>query len=164
MHDPTTSAAWSGWPLSEKLVQLAAYHCDELKVHEVPKGSNAGPMVDKYLAAAGRPPGEPWCASFVTWLLKRCGYAHIPNLPAAVASWAHWGINNQHLVATPKRGDLGFFLHADGTGHIFIVIENENPFIRTIEGNSNKNGSSEGYEVVRHMRPLASPGIRFIRL
>src|SRR5206468_3145594 len=34
-------------------------------VHEI-GSSNTGPQVDKYLAAAGVSPGNPWCASFVT--------------------------------------------------------------------------------------------------
>ena len=41
-------------------------------VHE--EGVNTGTDVDKYLAAAGVGPGNPWCASFVTWSLAQAGH------------------------------------------------------------------------------------------
>jgi len=162
MTDPMQSSEWLTWPLTEKLVQLAAYHCDVLHVQEEPIGSNRGPWVDKYLEAAGAEPGEPWCAAFVTYLLKQCGYSSLPSGPAAVINWSRWAEGSGRIVTVPGRGDLFFLLHADGEGHMGIVIENLGGSIRTIEGNSNTDGSREGYEVVRHERALA--GLRFIRL
>ena len=162
MTDPTQSPEWTSWPLTEKLVQLAAYHCDVLHVQEVPRGSNRGPWVDRYLESAGAEPGEPWCASFVTYLLKQCGYSVLPSSPAAVISWSRWAERSNRLVTSPGRGDLFFLLHANGQGHLGIVLENAGAEIRTIEGNSNGGGSREGYEVVRRQRPLT--GLRFIRL
>jgi hypothetical protein len=162
MNNPQIRPEWPSWPLSEKLVQLAAYHCDSLHAHEEPRGSNRGPWVDRYLAAAGLPPGSPWCAAFVTYLLKQCGYSHFPPNPAAVSSWARWAEVCGRVVAVPNRGDLFFLLHANGEGHIGIVLEDNGDWIRTVEGNSNDDGSREGWEVVRHERPLA--GLRFIRL
>jgi len=162
MTDPTQLPEWPSWPLTEKLVQLAAYHCDVLHVQEEPIGSNRGPWVDLYLEAAGAELGEPWCAAFVTYLLKECGDDSLPESPAAVVNWSRWAEAKGHIVSDPARGDLFFLLHADGEGHMGIVLENMGSAIRTIEGNSNTDGSREGYEVVRHERPLA--GLRFIRL
>jgi hypothetical protein len=127
MKDPTQSSEWKARPLSEKLVQLAAYHCDVLHVQEEPRGSNAGVWVDKYLAAAGVGPGEPWCAAFVTYLLKQCGYGSFPAGPAAVISWARWAELHHQLVPVPSRGDLFYLLHANGTGHIGIVLRTRVP-------------------------------------
>ena len=42
-------------------------------VHEI-GSTNTGPQVDHYLAAAGVAPGNPWCASFVTWSLEHAGH------------------------------------------------------------------------------------------
>jgi hypothetical protein len=162
MKNPTLLPEWSSWPLSEKFVQLAAYHCDVLHVQELPKGSNRGPWVDRYLECAGAEPGSAWCAAFVTYLLKTCGYRHFPPAPAAVAGWARWAESGRRIVTSPGRGDLFFLLHANGQGHIGVVLENKGATIRTIEGNSNDDGSREGYEVVRHERALG--GLRFIRL
>jgi len=162
--DPTKREAWKSWPLPEKLVQLAAYHCDVLNVHEEPKGSNRGEWVEKYLKAAGLGPGYPWCASFVTYLLKECGYTEGPDKHrAAVISWARWAENRNKIVAIPKRGDLFFTLNANGTGHIGIVLElRVDGTLRTIEGNTNDEGDREGYEVCRRERKMR--GLRFIRL
>lgn len=162
MQDPLTLKEWSDWPLAEKLVQLAAYHCDVLHVEEAPHGSNCGLWVDRYLEAAGTSPGQPWCASFVTYLLNACGYRSCPSHPAAVVSWARWAEKEDHLVGDPQRGDLFFRLHADGTGHMGVVLEHLGASVRTIEGNSNVDGSRDGYAVVRHQRPVA--GLRFIRI
>lgn len=149
-------------PFPESFVQFAAYHCDILHVEEVPRGSNSGEWVNRYLASAGVDPGEPWCASFITYLLKFVGHMPAVSGPAAVASWAHWAEKHGAIVSQPKRGDLFFLLHANGQGHIGIVLENTGGKIRTIEGNSNDDGSREGYEVVRRSRAIA--GLRFIRL
>ncbi len=162
MREPTQHPSWTAWPLSEKLVQLAAYHCDVLKVAEEPRGSNRGPWVERYLKATGLGGGNPWWAAFVTYLLGECGYKEIPIGPAAVANWSKWASRTKRLVSPPKRGDLFFTLNANGTGHIGIVLENKAGRVRTIEGNSNSDGSREGYAVVRHERPIA--GLRFIRL
>lgn len=162
MTDPLKWPNWSSLTLREQLVQLAAYHCDVLHSEESPRGSNSGPWVDRYLAAAGLDPGAPWCASFVTYLLKQCGYGVFPHGAGAVINWARWAEAGHKIVSKPERGDLFFLLHTDGTGHIGIVLENKGKTIRTIEGNSNDDGSREGYEVVRHERGIA--GLRFIRL
>src|SRR3954467_13750982 len=37
-------------------------------------GAKVGPQVNQYLAAAGVSPGNPWCASFVTWSLEQAGH------------------------------------------------------------------------------------------
>lgn len=150
-------------PLPESMVQLAAYHADVLKVKEEPKGSNSGPWVDAYLGAAGIDFPAPWCASFITYLLKECGYKDIPKHPAAVISWAKWAKATKRITTLPQRGDLFFYLNKDGTGHIGIVLEVfPDGRMRTIEANSNDDGSREGYEVCRRVR--WERGLKFIRL
>lgn len=150
--------------MTEKLVQLAAYHCDVLHVEEEPRGSNRGGWVERYLVSAGSEPGEPWCASFVTYLLKECGYRSFPSSPAAVSGWARWAEAHYKIAFTAMRGALFFLLHADGTGHMGICLSSpdEDGDFRTIEGNSNDGGSREGYEVVRRVRNVS--GLRFIAL
>lgn len=120
MHlDPTTRQVWPDLPRTERLVQLAAYHCDVLHVRE----ENRGPWVDRYLAAAGVEPGNPWCAAFVTFLAGVAGYDDLPSHPAAVASWAHWARDTRRwVVDLPRRGDLFYILHPSGTGHMGIVL------------------------------------------
>lgn len=103
MHlDPTTWPVWPDLPRTERLVQLAAYHCDVLHVRE----ENRGPWVDRYLAAAGVEPGNPWCAAFVTFLAGVAGYDDLPSHPAAVASWAHWARDTRPIFPVGETSSI----------------------------------------------------------
>ena len=50
-------------------------------------GCNTGVDVDKFLASAGVAPGNPWCASFVTWSLEQSGHKMDGGGWAAVQTW-----------------------------------------------------------------------------
>lgn len=41
-----------------------------LRVHEIPKASNAGPMVTPIQEATGQKDGAPWCASFIAFVAR----------------------------------------------------------------------------------------------
>ena len=74
-------------------------------------GANVGADVNKYLAAAGVPPGNPWCASFVTWALEQSGRKMEGGGWAAVQTWvrnAEAGNNNLEVVSAEdaRPGDL----------------------------------------------------------
>ena len=74
-------------------------------------GANTGPQVDEYLAAAGVPPGNPWCASFLTWALGKAGHKMPGGGWAAVATWvrnAEQGSNGLRVVsaADARPGDI----------------------------------------------------------
>jgi hypothetical protein len=43
-----------------------------------------------------------------------------------------------------------------GTGHTGFVEKISNGIVYTIEGNTNEDGSREGYEVAKRERPLSS--------
>ena len=79
-------------------------------MHEI-GSSNTGPQVDRYLAAAGVAPGNPWCASFVTWSLEQAGHKMPGSGWAGVATWvqnARQGSNGLHFVsaADARPGDI----------------------------------------------------------
>ena len=81
----------------------------ELGVREV--GTNAGPKVDEYLAAAKVPSGNPWCASFITWSLEKVGHKMPGGGWAAVQTWvrnAEQGKNGLQIVsaADARPGDI----------------------------------------------------------
>ena len=50
-------------------------------------GANRGKQVEEYLAAAKVAPGNPWCASFVTWALGKAGHEMPGGGWAAVQTW-----------------------------------------------------------------------------
>ena len=59
-------------------------------------------------------------------------------------------------VTKPKPGDIFIMIFKDGSGHCGFVERVEGDKIFTIEGNSNKDGSTNGYEVCRRAggRPI----------
>ena len=75
------------------------------------EGVNTGTDVDKYLKEAGVAPGNPWCASFVTWALAQNGHKMEGGGWAAVQTWvqnAEAGNNNLEVVSAEdaRPGDI----------------------------------------------------------
>lgn len=142
--------------LKEKVLEVAT---SQIGQKEEPKGSNSGPMVDKYLAAAGVPKGSAWCMSFVYWCTSEAAKALNLQNPL----FRTGGVMNQwyHVPATmkvhePQAGDIFIMEFAHGLGHTGFVEKVEGTMIATIEGNSNEDGSREGFEVCRHTRPITA--------
>jgi hypothetical protein len=139
----------------------------QLGVHES-AGDNRGASVDRYLASAGVAPGNPWCASFVSWVMRQSGH------PVAGSGWAgvaHWvGAAQQHAdglqmvdAAHARPGDLvaydwGGGSDFSGDGHIGILASavGADQHFDAIEGNA-------GDAVARMHRHLGEGNIVFIR-
>lgn len=134
-------------------------------VEEHPRGSNRGSEVDKFLNRAGVPPGNPWCMAFVyTCVDDAAKQLGIANPMAAIedkgscSAVFHWAKTHNKLVSSPIPGDI--FLCVGGesghyhTGFVAGAVDADSHFA-TLEGNSNNDGSAEGYAVVKR-----SPGRR----
>jgi len=108
--------------------EVMALAHSQLGVHETPDGSNWGPVA-KYLEAVGIHGGAPWCASFVTWALKKCGLRAYPPNPAYVPSWEDWG--RQHGLLIPvkdsKLGDLWVWNWDGGLADHIGFCDDSNP-------------------------------------
>lgn len=109
-------------------------------------------MVTLYLRAAGIFSPDAWCAAFVFWCLVVSGAdkSKLPKYPASTYWWWKWAGNTGRLFSTPLRGRLGVYNDKKG-GHIWFVLDNLNPH-RSLEGNTNKDGSREGYMVADRKR------------
>lgn len=120
-------------------------------------GNNWGPTVKLYLKAAGVFSPAPWCAAFVTWCLKTAGYTNkFPKYPASTLWWVNFAKENKIFkTSKPQRGDL-FVWNIKGQGHIGFIAEVQGQYLRTIEGNTNDEGSREGYEVCERTRTINS--------
>lgn len=139
---------------------------------EIPKGSNKGPRVSLYLTTAGASPGNPWCASFLYYCAlqtKLYEKKDLPSHPASVYGWKTFFDAKGRIFSDAskvKRGDIGFWLDADNQGHIFAINELQHQedgwYIRTSEGNTNTNGSREGWEACKKWRKC-TPNIHFIK-
>lgn len=125
-------------------------------VSEEPKGSNWGAKVKEYLAAAGLKASAPWCMSFVVWCFEQSAKEKGIKSPLAKTGGVlnQWNLKKEKLgiKANPQPGDIFIMRFAHGTGHTGIVISSDANFITSIEGNTNDDGSREGYEVAIRKR------------
>jgi len=131
---------------------------------ELPKNSNWGPDVKKYLASVGITFPASWCMAFVYW----CVDQHYPKNPLTKTGGvlAQWNsLPKSMKVKVPLPGDIFIMDFGTGHGHTGFVTAVNGDRIETIEGNSNDDGSREGYEVcVKPGGRLISSIKGFIRL
>lgn len=98
----------------------------------------------------------PWCAYFVSWCARQ---ADIPE--SILQSSACAGTSSKYFNIpysngssyTPKQGDLFF---TKSWSHVGLVWYVDGAYFYTIEGNSNSNGSNEGYAVVSNKRRISN--------
>jgi hypothetical protein len=139
---------------------------------EVPKGSNRGPWIDEALKLSGAGLGNPWCAAAVyksamdTDLYKK---SDLPYPAASVYGWAKFFEKKGYVFddyTKVKRGDIGFYLNENNKGHIFAINEviKVGPlwYVRTSEGNTNEDGSREGWLALKRKRLISTKKYKFI--
>lgn len=126
----------------------------QLGVEEIPKNSNAGPAVEKYLKSVGLGKGYAWCMAFVYWCTKEASIQlGITNPLAKTAGvLAMLNFKKELVVKEPQSGDIFIMDFGKGQGHTGLVEKVEKNIIHTIEGNTNDDGSREGYKVCRRKR------------
>lgn len=136
---------------------------------EIPKGSNWGHHIQKYLNSVGIESPSPWCMGFVYWCFdeaaKEMGVENPLIKTGHVLTQWRKTPKKYKVVGKPQKGDIGIMDFGGGKGHTFIVSGVSGDKVNTIEGNSNDEGSREGYEVCR--KPggrLISSCIGFIRI
>lgn len=128
-------------------------------------GQNRGPWVRLYMQ--GKEGTQwPWCAGFVSYILQQaCGslglsaplkYTFSCYLMAREAQEKLIFLAEKKLETIPKRQLAGsIFLVKKGSSewsHTGIVLLAERDYFTTIEGNTNDDGSPEGYEVCQRTR------------
>lgn len=91
--------------------------------------TNQGPEIDAWLQACGVHSGNPWCAAFVSAILRSAG------IECAEASVSHLARRFPE-TDVPLPGDVSFWVRDDGTGHCGIVTGVEPDRVSTVEGNS----------------------------
>jgi hypothetical protein len=130
-------------------------------------GQNAGPWVRLYMKG-NQGPEWPWCAGFVCFLLEQaCSAldAEPPIRPSFSCDSLAAGARERGVfLAEHRRGRDGtprpgsFFLNrrtATDWTHTGIVLRARDESFDTIEGNTNDEGSREGYEVCQRVRGYA---------
>lgn len=123
----------------------------EIGKKEIPKGSNWGGDIPKYLKSVNITYPSPWCMAFCFWVVEQ--YAQQEGIKNPLYKTGHVGKQNQMSAAlrvkVPKPGDIFIMIFKDGSGHCGFVERVEGSKVYTIEGNSNNDGSANGYEVCR---------------
>ena len=131
----------------------------QIGVAEHPKGSNWGP-VEKYLRSVNIGFPAAWCMAFVYWCVDKASKElRVDNpLYRTGGVLAQWNASRILRADRPKKGDIFIMEFGRGLGHAGFVDSVQGDRIQTIEGNSNDEGSREGYEVCRKPggRPITS--------
>lgn len=142
--------------LGENALQIAI---SQLGVEESPKGSNAGEAVEKYLKSVGLGKGYAWCMAFAYYCYKSASEKmNVLNpLYKTAGVLKQWNESEEFRSDTPEPGCLFIMDYGKGLGHTGIVEKVlSGGRIQTIEGNTNDDGSREGYEVCRRTRKISS--------
>jgi len=145
--------------LAELVLEIAV---SQVGVKEQPLGSNDGPQVRQYLQRAGGNVGDPWCMAFAYWCTDEAAkQLGVPNplikTPGVMDQWNRTKARKQpprrQLI---KPGDIFIMSFDHGKGHTGIVEKVVDGLLYTVEGNTNDDGSREGYEVARRHRAITA--------
>jgi len=148
--------------LGETVVAYAEQHLEK-HPREI-GGQNKGPWVRLYMNG-NEGQAWPWCAGFVCFILKQvCQNLGMP-LPiktsvscdtlAASAEEKGSFLKESKVVDKTQITPGSFFLNRRTSAdwiHTGIVVRAEDEVFETIEGNTNDEGSREGYEVCTRIR------------
>jgi hypothetical protein len=157
---------------STTVLKVAQRHLDEHPIEL--GGANCGPWVRAYMSGnQGR--SWPWCAGFVTFVMKQAAQVHQQSTPIQgsfscdlLASQA----KSQGVFVSERDLDNGTTVWSSAgmnTCCIFLVRRTSSDWVHTgfafnyqpngtfstIEGNTNDEGSREGYEVCQRVRRRA---------
>ena len=146
---------------------------------ESPVGSNRGVMVDQYQTAAGLVlpahgnPGFFWCMAFVYWCFRTAGNGttQFPRTAGCLNAWnivksnyPNRILSQASALANPslvKPGMVFILNHGGGLGHTGFVRQSIGGALKTVEGNTNPTGSSNGIGVFElNRRRLAEPSLK----
>ncbi len=144
------------------ILEVLAQAAQDKGVTEIPRGSNRGARVEAMLATTGLGGGYPWCAAAVaTWGIEALGKAWpVPHTADcdAMLSWARRKGVLKRSDAQP--GDIFLVLNPHNSNdaiHTGIVVQElANGQVLTWEGNTNDDGSREGYKVCQRRRTTSN--------
>jgi len=144
-------------------------------------GSNAGTFVERYLAAVGLGPGNPWCMAFVVLRLIKAavalGLAFPKDVPktGSTVLFSDYGKDKGFWIrradlelgrANIQPGDIVFYFFAakGRIAHTGIVVDaNSNNDFKTVEGNTSSGlrdvVDRDGQGVYMKQRSLGALGL-----
>lgn len=134
--------------ISQRTMSIAL---SQLGLEEMPRGSNWGKNVQKYLNSVGINFPASWCMAYVYWCVNEASKEmNIANpLLKTGGVLSQWNASKSLRVTNPQKGDIFIMDFGGGKCHTGFVTSVANGVIQTCEGNSNDEGSREGFEVCR---------------
>jgi hypothetical protein len=169
-----------GLPVKEALVMYMVQFCDE---HPTEIHPNLGPWVRSFMKGH-EGSNYAWCNGVVSTALDHaCVSLGIEMKDVMTWSWSCESTKRSSIEdstpstyyspeqiangeVTPERGDLFLVIRkSDNRARHIGVIENVNGSVAsTIEGNTNDEGSREGYELCKRKRNLSNGNYGIIKL
>lgn len=166
---------WSGYGDKQYVAHVLRYY----PYGRLVSTGGSGDLVEVALSQEGNSGGEiywrwygydeyqPWCACFVSWCADQCSYIDAGVIPkfSLCSDGVEWfQARGQFMDSsyTPATGDLIFFeWETDGSiDHVGIVINVEDGYVNTIEGNSSnkvqrgryaaEDSSIYGYGIIKY--------------
>ena len=121
-------------------------------VTEDPIGSNCGLLIDQWNTAVNAPVGSFWCASFVSAVAMEWKTQSGNDWPLCFSAdcdvWLANAKKHKCLSSKGKSGDIVILVSGNDAYHIGIISGySETGTLMSIEGNSNNDGSRNGYIV-----------------
>lgn len=163
----------SNEPATALLSEVIKIAQSQIGVMEEPPGSNCGEKVETYQASVDIGAGTFWCAAFVYWCFQQAAINIGRRNPVFKTGhcMTHWrdtpgkkilatdAVNKTSLV---KPGHI-FIINTGGSnGHTGLIETVEGGFIKTIEGNTDPTGGSNGIGVFKNTRKIAKINRGFI--
>ena len=153
----------NGRPLNEMVAEYARQHFRE-RPREI-GGQNMGPWV-RYYMRGNEGVDWPWCAGFISAIIRQACKSLRIAFPLKLsdscielsknAKASNLFLSEAELRANRSKLQPGaVFLNRTRIGywsHTGIVVAVEDNVFHTIEGNTNDDGSAEGYEVCLRIR------------
>lgn len=160
--------------MSNQLIEQVLSACFVLQEVREDGTDNHGEMIKLFLKKCGLPEGYPWCAAFVSyaghfglWDGETGKSAWKVPITAGCAVLGNYGKTHDLLHKQPVRGDifLVYFEKLKRFGHTgYILSTYSDGTCLTVEGNTNNDGSRNGWGVfIRRRRFDANRGDRFLR-
>lgn len=162
MKDAIALIPANGKSLGQMICAYAKQHLAQ-QPREV-GGQNCGPWVRLYMNG-NEGVDYPWCAGFVSFILKQACESLGQSLPIKTSTSCDelaWSAQKKNLFKEGKSiadktkippGSIFLILKAENDWkHTGIVIKTEKEYFQSIEGNTNDDGSHNGYAVLKLYR------------
>lgn len=131
-------------------------------------GQNDGAWVEAIQRVTGNRKGDAWCASYVSVVLALYyGGPEKNPLPmtASCDVLLEAARKKGWLTGSPRAGDVFLVMKSETDAvHTGFVTDVKLLSVKTIEGNTNADGSRDGYGVFERSRFKAQQRLQYIRL